>query len=411
MSIILKGGTLVTPLEVLPNRNLSLKGEKIESLTAKIKQSDTVIELDTNDLIFPGLINSHDHLLGNYFPRVGSGPYLNWRPWDNDLKSAPIYQERGHITNEDLYQLASFRNIVSGVTTVQDHIPHIVNENFIDQLPVGVIKKYSLGHECSSYDLKWGAGITPEHQKAIKENIPFITHLEEGFDEEATKGIDILNELKALDEYTVLVHGIAFSEDDIRLIKEKQSHVVWCPYSNYFMFKETTNIRSLLKNGVNVALGTDSPMSGSLNILEEMKFAHSLYQELYHEDLDFKEIVKMVTVNAAKALRLPDIGEIAPGKQADLTIIQGGNPKKPYQSLVESEFNSIKLVIREGKPLYGNLNFKSWFTSSHANFQETRINGEDRLLVQKPNDLYQRIWNAVTYKKILPFLPIDSDIA
>ncbi len=411
MRVVLKGGTLITPLEIIPNEGLFLKDNKIEFISSKIKKSDIIIELEAKDLIFPGLINAHDHLLGNYYPRVGTGPYINWKPWDNDLKAAPIYQERGHISNDDLYRLASFRNIVSGVTTVQDHIPHAVNANIIDELPIRVLKKYTLEHECSSYDLRWGEGITTEHQKASQNNIPFITHLEEGYDDEATKGVDILNELKALDKYSVLIHGISFSKEDIQLIAKKQANVVWCPASNYFMFKETTDIKYLLEQGVNVAIGTDSPMSGSLNLFEEMRFAHSIYHQIYGEFLDFKEIVKMATINAAKALRLSDLGRIAPGYRADLTIIQNGNPKSPYESLVNALFDSVKLVIQNGKPLYGTTNFKSWFETTQKVFQKIKIDGQDRLLVQKPNDLYRRIWEAVAYKKILPFLPIDNSVA
>jgi hypothetical protein len=94
-------------------------------------------------------------------------------------------------------------------------------------------------HEMSSYrPVKWGTSATEEHALAVKNDIPFVTHIEEGYDEEAMLGIDIMKELKILDEYTVLIHGISLSEKDIEDIAKAKAHVVWCPTSNYFMFQE-----------------------------------------------------------------------------------------------------------------------------------------------------------------------------
>ena len=76
-----------------------------------------------------------------------------------------------------------------------------------------------------------------------------------------------------------LVHGLAFSKDDIDLIKKRNANVVWCADSNLYMYEKTTDIGYLLEKGVNVSIGTDSPMSGSLNILEEMKIGETVLPE------------------------------------------------------------------------------------------------------------------------------------
>ena len=81
--------------------------------------------------MLPGLIDCHDHLLGTYLPRVGDRkPYLNWLVWDNDLKASPIYAEMQQIESADLYLLGEYRHLISGVTSVQDHIPHFVQDMF-----------------------------------------------------------------------------------------------------------------------------------------------------------------------------------------------------------------------------------------------------------------------------------------
>ena len=108
----------------------------------------------------PGLINCHDHLLGTYSPRVGDRkPYLNWLIWDNDLKASPIYAERQQVESSDLYMLGGYRHLISGVTSVQDHIPHFVQDTFKKPVPIRMIDQFTLSsHSVGSFALPWGEG-------------------------------------------------------------------------------------------------------------------------------------------------------------------------------------------------------------------------------------------------------------
>jgi len=154
------------------------------TLVSSPKGKSPAVDLGGKSCIFPALINIHDHLRGNYLPRVGPKPdtfYLNWLPWDNDLKSSPTYAERSNLTVPELYLLSAYKNLFSGVVTVNDHFPHELNNELLPALPIRAFKEYCLAHECSSFDLKWGDGIEIEHERAKKNNWPFITHLEEGF--------------------------------------------------------------------------------------------------------------------------------------------------------------------------------------------------------------------------------------
>jgi cytosine/adenosine deaminase-related metal-dependent hydrolase len=409
VKLLIKGGILVTPIKIIYDADILIEKNKIAKIGKIEEKVDCKIELKKKCFIFPSLINAHDHLLGSYYPRIGDGPYINWLPWDEDLKSHPIYQERNKIDNIDLYFLGAYKNLISGVTIVSDHIPHAVNQEFIELMPIKVLKDYTLEHEITSYDLRWGRGITTEHNEAKEKDIPFITHIQEGFDEEACLGVNILKELNALDEYTVLVHGISFSESDIMEIAKANANVVWCPSSNYFMFKKTTNIKSLLKRNINVSLGTDSPMSGGLNILDEMKFAHSLYKKIYNEELEYKKLVEMVTVNPAKALRLKNTGMIEEGFLANLVVIKAGKYVDPYEAIVKSWFNDIELVIIEGKPLYGYPEYFSGLEKTKG-YEHISIKGKERILWGNLSKVFKRIYQRIGYNKILPFLPVDSII-
>src|SRR5690349_3736252 len=39
----------------------------------------------TNHFLYPGLINSHDHLEMNLYPPMGKPPYSNYTEWANDI--------------------------------------------------------------------------------------------------------------------------------------------------------------------------------------------------------------------------------------------------------------------------------------------------------------------------------------
>jgi len=395
--------TVVTPHEVKSATCIQISNGKIKGFS-RSKVKDYVISGPY--ILFPAIINPHDHLFGSYHPKIGNGIYICWLPWDYDLKSSPIYEERNKNTPFEIYQIGAYKNLISGVTTVHDHIPHHVNDPFISKLPIRVLKNYSLAHEASVYDLKWGDGIDVEHRKAVENNIPFVTHIEEGFDEESLRGIDTLDDYKALSEYTVLVHGIGLSCADMKKVAKRRAHLVWCPGSNVYMFQRTAKVKELMELGVNICIGTDSPATGELNILDEIRFAKKVYKEMYDEDLDDRTVVQMITVNPAKAFRLQNsLGSLEKGKLGDLLLITG-NPKKPYTSLVNSKLKDISLVFLEGKPLYGDKEFENIFQDLGTHYKTIKIQGKEKLIIGDPVGLMEKMRKNVGFHKELPFLPI-----
>ncbi|HRP68578.1 MAG TPA: amidohydrolase family protein, partial [Turneriella sp.] len=297
----LVNGTIVTAREVIERGSITVDKTRIAQVAKSSRKNAEAMQIDVNGmLVFPGLINCHDHLLGTYVPRVGDRrPYLNWLEWDNDLKSAAAYAERQQIDSSDLYLMGGFRHLLCGITRVQDHIPHFVRELFAKNMPIRIISDFAMAHSVTSFALPWGDGIEIEHAKAVEKNIPFITHCSEGYDEETLKSVETLAKKGALSKQTVLIHGIAFSDKDIELLAENQCNVVWCPVSNLYMFEQTARVKELMDAGVNVCLGTDSPMSGSFSIFEELRTAREFYKFAYGKNIDDRILVNMLTVNAA----------------------------------------------------------------------------------------------------------------
>lgn len=399
---------IVTPQRIDRKKQLSVSKGIITSASAK---QAPVLDLDSSSVLYPALLNIHDHMRGNYLPRVGPRPgtfYLNWLPWDNDLKASDAFAEREHLSEENKYFLSSYKNLFSGVITVNDHFPHRLNEQYLPRLPVRAIQEYTIEHECSSFDLKWGDGIEAEHRLALEKNWPFITHLEEGFDPESQDGVGILERHKALDEHCVLIHCIGFSDEDILKVAKAGASISWCPASNMLMFNTTCKIRKLLHAGVNVGIGTDSTHTGSENLLAEMKYARKVYQSLYGEDLDAKTIVEMVTSNPAKAFRMYDrTGSIEEGKWADLLVMRK-REDDPYENLATASMKDIQLLVREGVPVYGEERFMDLLDGKlPVGYSMLMVDGRSMFVKGDPAGLYREVRRKVGFKKTLDYLPFE----
>ncbi len=401
------GGTILTPDKTIKKGSLVINNGKFASVSSGGSAS---INLDASKcVIVPGLINAHDHLLGTYHPKIGNGPYINWLPWDNDLKSSPVYEERCQIENRDLYLLGAYRNLVSGVTLVSDHMPHFVGDQFYDLLPMKAIKKFAMAHSVASFALAWGDGITVEYQKALKEDIPFVTHIAEGFDEETKLDIAVINRLGGLGDHSVFVHCLAFSDADLDLVKERGGSCVWCCDSNMFMYNKTMDAKKFLKKGINLCIGTDSSATGGETLLYEMKYDKMIYHRLYGEELSDEMILKMVTVNPAKAFRQKNLGRIEEGYTADLCLFRdrGGTPAG---SIVNAHLRDVMLVVIDGRPVYGDAAFTEFFDELGVEYSQIVLDGVDKIIIGDPAGLLRRISRAVGFKKEFPFLPIDFDI-
>jgi 5-methylthioadenosine/S-adenosylhomocysteine deaminase len=405
----LSGLTVVTPESAAPSSTLQVDQKRLGRSGGRSKYE---VKFGDGFAAYPALINVHDHFNGNYLPKVGPPPgefYLNWASWDKDLKNSEVLRnERSKTSAEDRYFLSAYKSIFSGVVTANDHFPHEWNEPFIPKLPMRVIRNYTLAHECSSFDLKWGDGIEIEHTRAKKQNFPFITHLEEGFDEETQRGVEILEQLGCFDDHDVFIHCIGFSDEDIQKTRKAGASVVWCPASNIFMFNVTLKVKKMLEAGINLSIGTDSTATGSINLLEEMRFGRETYRRMYGEELPAKTIVNMVTINPAKAFRIQrETGSLAEGKLADVLVLRQRH-EDPWESLVAARIEDIELLLCEGTPICGDPSREELFAGRGAPYSKVSVRGRQMLVKGDPAGLLERVRNAVGFRKVLDFIPLDA---
>src|SRR5215217_3140138 len=74
-------------------------------------------------IAFPGLINSHDHLDFNNFPKLGNRVYNDYIEWGNDIHTADKeeIQKVLNIPKELRVQWSLYKNLLNGITTVVQH--------------------------------------------------------------------------------------------------------------------------------------------------------------------------------------------------------------------------------------------------------------------------------------------------
>lgn len=138
--------------------------------------------------------------------------------------------------------------------------------------------------------------------------------------------VEFLDSIGFLGRNVLAAHGVFLNDADMDRLKSRQVSVIFCPTSQVaYLYNHVTPVPELLSKGVNVLLGTDTAAgTGNMNILEEPRIAATvqLLRSGAQGLLSPRKLLEMVTIDAARALRLQDeIGSLEAGKRADLILI------------------------------------------------------------------------------------------
>jgi 5-methylthioadenosine/S-adenosylhomocysteine deaminase len=355
-------------IDVGKNRDLKRKyGTGYEKIDAKDK------------VVIPGLINTHQHaamsLLRGYADDI---PLQEWlEEW--------IWPIEKHMTPHDIYVgalLTATESIMSGTTTVNTMYHYTPEENeakaFAETGLRGVI-----GHVCFSWrknedkkaltnlgknwhdkakglirvsvDPHSPYTVDPEYMKELKEikeelnqkygseKTPIIwhTHVAETIDEQEKieKAFKIklkngvmtyLDSLGVLDKHVIAAHCVALTDRDMTIMKKRKVKASHNPISNLKLASGVSPVPKMLRKGITVSLGTDSPCSNNTaDMFETMKATALLHKGVNKNPTltPAKQVLEMATIEGAKALSWEnEIGSIEVGKKADLAIIDFNKP-------------------------------------------------------------------------------------
>lgn len=121
---------------------------------------------------------------------------------------------------------------------------------------------------------------------------------------------------------------------------KKFEAIVWCPESNQFLLNKTADIKTLT-NDTDVLFGTDSTLTGSWNIWQQLRLARDMQQ------VSDEQLFEMITKTPAKVWGI-NAGEIIPGKQADIVIAKAGTGGYLWDDFFKINPEEILMVIHKG---------------------------------------------------------------
>ena len=355
-------------------------------------------EIDCNgDLILPGFKNAHTHSAMTLLrSRADDLPLDKWL-------NEQIFPVEAKMTEEDIYtltKLAFLEYLTSGITACFDmyltprSIARAARDAGFRMVQVGAVNNFSqspaLVEEMyrelngadpyNSYMLGFHAEYTCSKELlgqiaalAEKYQAPVYAHISETAGEVAgCKERYGMTPVAFLDSLGMFAYGgggyhlVHVTEDDIRILKDRGLYAVTNPGSNTKLASGIAPVSDYLKAGVPVAIGTDGPASNNaLDMFREMFLVTGL-AKLRDNDassVDAIEVLKMATVNGARAMGLDDADILAPGKRADLIRIDLQAPNmQPVnnirKNLVYSGSKSnVRLVMIEGRIKYREGNF------------------------------------------------------
>ena len=366
MKKIIKNCTLVSMAENRPqiekNIDILIENDTITKIEKSIQEeADTLIEVNEN-VVMPGLINCHCHVAMSIFRETVDGyglqEWLEKKIWpiEDNLKEKDIYEaakisfkemlETGTTTANDMYFMedetinAAKEMGVRLQTTrcLMDLAGEEDGKSRIDDIE-RLLKTYSKEELITINAGLHGfyTSTKPYAKQCIefaKQNkIPLHVHFCENEKEvEDIKKAYNQNPVEILEENiagskTILAHCVKLTENEIEKISKIDADIsiATCPVSNLRLGCGVPNISKMQEAGLNVCIGTDGQGSGcNLDLFEQMKYT-ALLQKGINENpklMPAYEILKMATINGAKALGLENkIGSIEVGKRADMIII------------------------------------------------------------------------------------------
>jgi 8-oxoguanine deaminase len=334
-----------------------------------------------NHVVLPGLINTHHHFyqtLTRAWGPVANAPLF---PWLQNL-----YPVWARLTPRDLDLAATValaELLLSGCTTAADH--HYLfpagMENAVD-VEIGAVRRLGMRATLTRGSMTLGeddGGLPPQstvqapdvvladserlirgyHERgdgaviqialapcspfsvtkeimaesaamADRHDVRLHTHLAETLDEEqfcletfGLRTVDYLDSVGWLTDRTWLGHGIHFSDAEIARLGAAGTAVAHCPTSNMRLASGTARVLELEDAGVPVGLGVDGSASNDAsNMILEARQALYLQRLRYGAQVPVERALGWATRGSAAVLGRPDLGQLAPGMQADLALFR-----------------------------------------------------------------------------------------
>ncbi len=349
------------------------------------------------NLLLPGFKDAHTHsamtFLRSYADDVPLQTWLNEKVFPMEAK----------LTGEDIYhltKLAVLEYLTSGITAIFDMYltPDTVAEACMDTgmrcvLVSGLNNFSSSPEQMEAEYLRWNQknslisyqlGFHAEYtcskellyqvsRLAHKYKAPVYTHLAETKREveeckarHGTTPAVFLDNMGIFDYGGGGYHCVHMTENDMEIFRRRRLYAITNPASNVKLASGIAPIADFEKRNITVAVGTDGPASNNcLDMFREMFLVTGL-SKIREEDaasLDAMSVLRMATVNGAKAMGLGKSDVLAKGKNADIIMLDMHQPNMqpvhniPKNIVYSGSKSNVCMTMVNGRILYRNGEF------------------------------------------------------
>ena len=384
-SLLVKNALAIVTVDdgdrILKNESILIEDGVITYIGKEARQADREIRAD-GCFVYPGLINTHNHLYQTFTRNLPQVQKMELFPWLIALYEIWKGLDEDCIFYSSLTGLGEL--LRNGCTTAMDHhyvFPRVGSEHFIDRQfeaadllgirfhatrgsmslgksdgglppdelvqPVDVILKDSRRLVEKYHDPKPFA----MHQVSLAPCSPFSvsedlliesaalarslgvrlhTHLCETKDEErftlsklGMRPLAYMEKCNWVGPDVWYAHGIHFNDDELRLLADTGTGIAHCPVSNMKLSSGVCRLPDMLRLGVRVSLAVDGAASNDgQNLMAEIRAAYLLHRLTYGSGAPSGyELLKMATRGGAAVLGRDDIGQLSVGKAGDLFLV------------------------------------------------------------------------------------------
>ncbi len=362
--------------------------------------------IDVGGIVLPGLIDLHNHVTWNVFPRWVPprkfGNRYDWQDFSEYDRVLRTPEYKGLIDTKhgcDANLFGEVKALIGGATSIvgsfagsrqeaNDCITGLVrNLDFEPDFPAYPAGATVCSGDASGFPVGAKGVVANEifplervHERYIFYNCELqngrlrslIIHLAEGApsDSSSHREFKMLKEQKLLTDGLLIVHGTALSQADFVDMHSANVGLIWSPRSNEELYGGTTNISAALQAGVPIAIAPDWSPTGSAGMVQELNYAISKYNYFTAQQL-----VIMASKMPAVLSRLNDrIGTLNVGSYADLLVIRARSGSA-YDSVVNATAADVRLVIVGGEPMYGDIDLMRK-TAPNRDLDELTVCGE-----------------------------------
>jgi cytosine/adenosine deaminase-related metal-dependent hydrolase len=367
------------------------------------RPADVPGETFPDDILLPGLVNTHTHLELSGFD-FGAPPERDFRSWIGRVRAVK------EARSADGFLAAARQGVLdcwaAGVTTVADtgdsgsviqalaelggsgiayqevfgpH-PEQADQSLAGlRARVGALARYEVGRVRLGVSPHAPYTVSGPLYSAVAEwartaRLPIAVHLAESpaesdlllrgsgpfADAWRERGIPIkagpaitpvawLDRHGVLGDRTLCIHVVQADDADLARLARRGSAVAHCPLSNSAHGHGVAPLAGFLAHGLRVGVGTDSVLSvGALDLLAETRAARRLGA------LDAAAALALVTIGGAQALGLDgEIGSLEPGKWADCVVLHPGHSGgDPAEQVLQSRREDVVATFLGGRDVY-----------------------------------------------------------